>query len=1615
MTRKWIRFLSITGILLFAAIISIFAVKAEDELSADANYAKVKTAPSAEIGTEENPFFILEIVPNESMARAGYLIPGQEPIDMEAVAADKGFGTYQSIMMDQMIKEQGIAWSYMDYRYTFQEPGKEETATWPEEFGKWWKIDNKNQTESYTEFGYYEYAGEGQGAFSVAGTVNEIVIQGTEAVSDTEAGTDAINQSTETENKGTETENKSTETENKGIETENKGTETENKDLEGGNQGTEAVSVSLNAEGIVEPGADSTETSGMGTDGTETTEVTENAGIVDAADQNNGANEQKEPQSEISEGEEPKRNETVGYAAASETQFTYAGEGKGSHNWVTAGYYCYVSDGSGTFKREGTWPSYTYTPQESGNFKWVQVLDTTGLDTTEKNLGGKYWTNRSDEFYYRYKYHHIEHNDDLIQTVFEGKSTAEGFVSKVVTMTPEQMTGRNLEYIDEADMIMITAKTECVLLWDEVNKKGIQLSDEEKNKRETTFIYNELEGKSGIDFSWDLVMKIMERMASDSPAAMYLETPAMLPGNETTYNIGKLYMMLMQYSAKSFKETFLDDEVNFKVAGVQVNGSTVETGIYHNPIQDKTYDVKWTNETFLTELGIEAMHESQFNEGTNEFYNTIMTFNGDNGTLKNYLKPVIAQSQIRITDTDKFGNNTEVFDYYQEVNESGERPSKICTNQGIFYILRQSMKKEEYKKKLNILEIQPCNKFIYGTYGWKLYYQTIFPWFTGDLEKDLTVTPMTSYQFIGDIKDLNSEYDLIIMGSYQDESNGLGGYNDDRLWSGEWVGNPGVKVGRIYTSIGDLVLNPNYSPGGTPDHIHESAAKDAQARYSGNDITKKKYEEIKNFLVADKPVIVSKKFFDNYSVNKWVDSSSYVYKLISEVNDGTKSKPLFKEGYYYSTAGNNLLKKTLAKETCAIERIEYPSEYRIDTENKEGVSGVIKKEHYNETVDGNGNPLLRFQFTLHGTSGKNYAVKLYLDRNGDGIYANSIKENNELAAFGEEVNTTASEEVSGLWIYEIAENEDRKEVAWDKLEAEKTYEITRVVPPSERGILPWKLEVYQTDNWSIRCSEIGYTAIEAVGVEKVKINVLQMNLSQDMRENEDTFVNFADTSTGTGAKFAAYLGAVNDFNVNLSYLKNTDWYQQFGLNGETAAASGKTEGELKELMIQKWKTYLDDVDMLVIGFKDKATFTNDEVFYAGFMDFVNQGKSVILSHDLIKDPVSLGNYVTGYDSELRSISGQRRKYYINDDNIGGGNYYRYSKASLGGSTIQLFDLNQVSKSIVPTNIPESEQSGYTETEAGKSDGYYDDFGSEFMDNSTRLLQYFGKNQLIRDRKITEASDQALTWPVKTTWIKIANEGQITKYPYQIPDVIPVTQTHTQNYQLDLEQDDGGDVTVWYNLTDRYDKDVTEGGSNGGLYSSRPGDSRNSFYIYTKGNITYTGLGHTTTTLTDEEVQLFVNTMISAYRRIPERPYIKVTNEDVSLYQDVYTMYHILTGAEEEGGTLPVNFTPCDEDLTAGNQRVYTMRFLDAEGQVLMTQPVISDNKTGKTVGYTKSGYPVDKDGSYSFEVPYKEIKDNGEADYYLELTSVYMKGDKPIETRRTTKVVIYAMPLFNLN
>lgn len=120
-------------------------------------------------------------------------------------------------------------------------------------------------------------------------------------------------------------------------------------------------------------------------------------------------------------------------------------------------------------------------------------------------------------------------------------------------------------------------------------------------------------------------------------------------------------------------------------------------------------------------------------------------------------------------------------------------------------------------------------------------------------------------------------------------------------------------------------------------------------------------------------------------------------------------------------------------------------------------------------------------------------------------------------------------------------------------------------------------------------------------------------------------------------------------------------------------------------------------------------------------------------------------------------------------------------------------------------------------------------------------------------------------PNQATNTKIVNKGLITSYPFAIDQDaqgrektnITIANTHNQYFTLNLEDPD---VISWYNI----DED-----------SRDANDSWNHYYTYSKGNITYSGTGHTSTGFPDEEQQLFVNTMYRAFLGSNHAPEITV--------------------------------------------------------------------------------------------------------------------------------------------
>lgn len=166
-----------------------------------------------------------------------------------------------------------------------------------------------------------------------------------------------------------------------------------------------------------------------------------------------------------------------------------------------------------------------------------------------------------------------------------------------------------------------------------------------------------------------------------------------------------------------------------------------------------------------------------------------------------------------------------------------------------------------------------------------------------------------------------------------------------------------------------------------------------------------------------------------------------------------------------------------------------------------------------------------------------------------------------------------------------------------------------------------------------------------------------------------------------------------------------------------------------------------------------------------------------------------------------------------------------------------------------------------------------------------------------------------SFPTFTNTNKI-NDGLITQFPYVLSQNVAVASTHYQYFQLNLEDEN---VIPWYTL---YGSGIDAN------------DGRNSYYTYSKGNITFSGTGHKSpsSSSNNEENKLFVNTMIKASRGANHAPTVKVINLDdtkiISKAQDKFQFSFIandvdgdaLSGGVYINDTLVQNYNSGDIKL-----------------------------------------------------------------------------------------------------
>jgi len=647
-----------------------------------------------------------------------------------------------------------------------------------------------------------------------------------------------------------------------------------------------------------------------------------------------------------------------------------------------------------------------------------------------------------------------------------------------------------------------------------------------------------------------------------------------------------------------------------------------------------------------------------------------------------------------------------------------------------------------------------------------------------------------------------------------------------------------------------------------------------------------------------------------------IDSTSNMYDALNtiwnydnvmSVSDTTQNSGTLLR---YTNLSKPSIVWTDPKDSASDTSYSYPTEYKL---NSDGTTGGL-------TASADGKYYLVYTFSISNEtdptpSTTTYDCKLYLDLNSDGLY----KTNEEVT------DIIVRETDSGSLVSRIGSGSG----ACYALKPGVSYTISRQMPDDYVGIIPWKLEVIKNGTSSyIHASQTNYTHITPSTNQVTTIKVLQImpnnsgaiNLQEQLQpgtvQNAQLRGNNGVYYTGIYGKL---LSDVKDFNVQITTIN----ISQINVDTEDDAYN-----------------YFNGFDMLIIGFYDMYGTLSTNAANAVMRYIASGDKSVLFTHDT----TSLSNLANGANTRALFDSGYGYVSQISGPTFWGYSFNTFLRNAVSldrygitsaatipvGSTNQSISSILKSASLNSTEIPSILSMGYNVAYEPKSGNIL----SQTQGYTNYSLIRFGTNS--SEYKYTNSSYSTR----ETTYISQVNKGQITTYPYDINtadfggtdptlgsgNYITVSNTHEQYYQLNLNSDN---IVVWYCLSG--------GGNSGSYYSDLPNDVLNSYYIYSKGNVTYSGVGHTyyqsnfTSSYIDaryvNEAKLFVNTMIAAYRTVAGVPTATFTSDATSSNKLNY--YFVTSDYSVSNGTLGTT-----GDILGSNYKLFFR----------LTDPSLNSNK-----------------------------------------------------------------------
>ncbi len=1229
------------------------------------------------------------------------------------------------------------------------------------------------------------------------------------------------------------------------------------------------------------------------------------------------------------------------------------------------GYFEKVYDKSGNYNQViinqsgGTILDATYelsVPANTGNYRWIG-LDYNPGKVTDHNAD-KVYTSLVRTQYAGNKVDYTSKHIFLKQCLGLSDYEIKDYHIKVITATASQVNN-NLALIDRANLIYITDKSHNgePFLW---------FWQDERFKRTDKFKYNETLGKievrftsAGRDLSWEAVVKILRKKSGcgldkDTTIAPLIYdvnslTSSMKLQNITIKkttsdgktvtintqgsdnNVYKLGLMIRQMDTADIFKYYIDTgwiqtkTTDGKTTGsfVSMNGTLAAT--YWAPETLVPYHlVKYHENSNVMRQDLIAAGYPRYNDFSNNTFaeDSMYMFNADNS-----LSMTFEPKSIAYTEQTK-----DAFAYFGITKEQG---IQLSPAEVIKYLLNYARLGSDLPS-LTILEIQPFDQY---KIDWNDFIRRIYPGFHGTL----TVKTMTSKEFNCHIEDLNGTYDLIYLGVKKGtitENQELDLSDSSYTYS---------HVGTQVKVKNDNRFMAEWIPGNGSGNINFNT------RYSGNDITALKMEQLKEYVKAGYPLMLGEGVFasDPSTISSTIDPSSYVYELLTFLKSNYAERQVYEKKINQTEEEKARLRTFIRNSFCNVTFEQLPRTYEYGKDNS----------YINAEDDKNRNLDLIFQIDDKAID-KKYKISIYLDVNADGIFCKEQGLKNEMMVIENVIDLTTG-----------------KSVKTNSLVPGKRYRLIKEITYS--GVIPWKIVIEQVDNSSqftgVRVVQTGISAIKKTD-GKIKLNVLQIASNKVGDNKPSVYLPTSEEirSSGVSSKDdkntvkTKFKGIVKDesgakLSTNLTDVTALFYYYTRNLKDYEITFDRLTVSEYVTKFNAK-QIKLEDYNMIIIGFADCCTDITNEAARNAIYDFIMSGKSVLFTHDTTMYMYGTKHYMT---SKFRDLLGMDR----------------FGTKLVNQKTIE--DLLELGKDIMyqPGRLQSEKKS-----EPKMSYGF-----------SNHTLRRFAS-----DRSVVNFDN------LKTTKVTNVNQGQITQYPYLINNQLIVAQTHAQYYQLDMNNPN---IVVWYSLED--DR------SNQQYFEKN--DGQNGYYIYSNGNITYSGAGHigeyNQFNMQDEEIKLFVNTIIAAYRVVPEASDVEIMNGDK-------------TTDENEKNYLLINYDMSNDQLAVGYD-------INTERQTKRIYYQLKDNSTvNSSLSRLVEYFAVDELGNlspislvtklsfddseventdillttqYYIDVPLTPLGTLSCYDIAIRVTETYMGAEKEIELTKLKYVQLLRRGLFSLD